>query len=183
MLLGAMTWFFIAWGLLCAVAAATPSRAANAGMCSTILLAISGGLPFLVPAKFSSVLLGAGSSPFLIWLAQLSYRDVRNAIHHAAYPHLHWIAHRHRRGAAASPAGLPASGSSPRPSAVSSAGDIRWPTSIGWSAGRGETPGRGEIQPADGSGSSDPLRATGCFTLPGFLDRRRALGPDRGRGR
>ena len=92
MLLGAMTWFFIAWGLLCAVAAATPARAANAGMCSTILLATSGGLPFLVPAKFSSVLLGAGSSPFVIWLAQLSYRDVRNAIHHAAYPHLHWIA-------------------------------------------------------------------------------------------
>ena len=92
MLLGAMTWFFIAWGLLCAVAAATPPRAANAGMCSTILLAISGGLPFLLPAKFSSVLLGAGSSPFVIWLAQLSYRDVRNAIHHAAYPHLHWIA-------------------------------------------------------------------------------------------
>jgi ABC-type transport system involved in multi-copper enzyme maturation permease subunit len=91
MCLAAMIWFYLAWGMRCAVVAANPASAASKGVGSTLLLTTSGGLPFLLPAKFSSVLLGAGSSPFVIGLAQLSYRDVRNATAHGAYPFLRWI--------------------------------------------------------------------------------------------
>ena len=48
-------------------------------------------LPFLVPGRWSSVGLGAGSPPFVVWLSLVSYRDVRAASRYAVYPHLQWI--------------------------------------------------------------------------------------------
>jgi ABC-type transport system involved in multi-copper enzyme maturation permease subunit len=91
MILAAMIWFFSTWGLSRAVAARNPARAVNAGVGSATLAPMSFGLPFLVPAKFSSVLLGVASSPFLVSLAQLSYREVRDATLQSAHPYLHWI--------------------------------------------------------------------------------------------
>jgi hypothetical protein len=91
MILAAMTWFFITWGLSRAVGAGNPARAVNAGLPTTILATTSFGLPFLVPVKVSSVLLGVASSPFVISLAQLSYREVRDATLQSACPYLHWI--------------------------------------------------------------------------------------------
>jgi ABC-type Na+ efflux pump permease subunit len=91
MILAAMTWFFITWGLSRAVRAGNPARAVNAGLGTTILVSTSFGLPFLVPAKISSVLLGVASAPFLVSLAQLSYREVRDATLQSASPYLHWI--------------------------------------------------------------------------------------------
>ena len=41
----------------------------------------AGFLPFLLPSRWASVLLGAGSPPFVAWLSLVSYRDVRNALH------------------------------------------------------------------------------------------------------
>jgi ABC-type Na+ efflux pump permease subunit len=91
MILAAMTWFFITWGLSRAVRAGNPARALNAGLATTILATTSFGLPFLVPAKSSSVLLGVASAPFVISLAQFSYREVRDATIESACPYLHWI--------------------------------------------------------------------------------------------
>ena len=48
-------------------------------------------LPYLLPAKMNSVLLGAGSPPFVTWLSLVSYRDVRNAVHYPVYPGLQWM--------------------------------------------------------------------------------------------
>ena len=39
----------------------------------------------------NSVLLGAGSPPFVTWLSLVSYRDVRNAMHYPVYPGLQWM--------------------------------------------------------------------------------------------
>ena len=51
----------------------------------------AGVLPFLLPTRLASVLLGAGSPPFVAWLSLVSYRDVRNALHFPVYPALRWI--------------------------------------------------------------------------------------------
>ena len=51
----------------------------------------AGVLPFLLPSQSSSVLLGAGSPPFVAWLSFVSYRDVRNAWHFPVYPALQWM--------------------------------------------------------------------------------------------
>ena len=37
------------------------------------------------------MILGAGSSPFVNYISLVSYRDVRAALHYAAYPPLQWI--------------------------------------------------------------------------------------------
>jgi len=55
-----------------------------------LLPIFSGVLPFLLPARLSSVLMGAGSSPFVTWLSLVSYRDVRAALHYSVYPHIAW---------------------------------------------------------------------------------------------
>jgi ABC-type transport system involved in multi-copper enzyme maturation permease subunit len=89
--LGAWTWFLVACGLLCGLWAKGKARATEWSFSLALLLACSAALPFALPARFGSVLLGAGSPPFVIWLAQISYRDVRNALHYPAYPHLDWI--------------------------------------------------------------------------------------------
>ena len=39
----------------------------------------------------NSVVLGAGSPPFVVFMSLVSYRDVRNAWHYPAYPLLQWM--------------------------------------------------------------------------------------------
>ena len=56
-------------------------------------------LPFLLPGMLSSVLLGAGSPPFVAWLSLVSYRDVRNACQYSVYPALQWMHIDTREGA------------------------------------------------------------------------------------
>ena len=48
-------------------------------------------LPFLIPARFDSVLLGAGSHLFVGWMSLVSYSDVRAALHYTVYPPLEWM--------------------------------------------------------------------------------------------
>jgi ABC-type Na+ efflux pump permease subunit len=87
----AWTWFFLVFGMHVALAgkdmAASTSRTLGIMFVTTGTLA----LPFLVPGRWSSVGLGAGSPPFVVWLSLVSYRDVRAAARYAVYPHLQWI--------------------------------------------------------------------------------------------
>jgi len=89
--LAASVWFFAVCGVLASVRAL--GRAAAAGysfnLVSLTLLFLA--LPFLLPARFNSVLLGAGSHLFVGWMSLVSYRDVRAALHYAVYPPLEWM--------------------------------------------------------------------------------------------
>ena len=85
------TWFMVAWGMLCAIKARVAAMATFPGISLAYLLIGTAVLPFFLPSRISSVLLGSGSSPFVLWLAEFSYRDLRNAMHYPAYPHLPWI--------------------------------------------------------------------------------------------
>ena len=91
MALCASTWFLAAWGLLCAIGAKNNAEASNPSLGLALILIVSGALPFFLPAGIRSVVLGAGSPPFVIWLVQLSYRDVRNAMQYSAFPLLSWV--------------------------------------------------------------------------------------------
>jgi ABC-type Na+ efflux pump permease subunit len=87
----ASTWFLAAWGLLCAIGAKSNAEASNPSVSLALVLIGSAALPFVLPAGFSSVLLGAGSPPFVIWLAQFSYRDLLNAMQYPVFPLLSWV--------------------------------------------------------------------------------------------
>jgi ABC-type transport system involved in multi-copper enzyme maturation permease subunit len=89
--LSASTWFLAAWGLFCAIGAKNNAEASNPSVSLALVLMASAALPFLLPAKLSSVLLGAGSPPFVLWLAQFSYRDLRNMMQYPSFPLLSWV--------------------------------------------------------------------------------------------
>jgi len=88
--LAAWTWMLLLLGLLVSVRAKDATDSANRSLGLLILPIVSGFLPFVLPARMSSVLLGAGSAPFVTWLSLVSYRDVRAALHYTFYPHLAW---------------------------------------------------------------------------------------------
>jgi len=88
--LAAWTWLLLLLGLLASVRAKDPSDSANRSLGLLILPLVSGFLPFVLPARMSSVLMGAGSVPFVTWLSLVSYRDVRAALHYSVYPNLAW---------------------------------------------------------------------------------------------
>jgi ABC-type transport system involved in multi-copper enzyme maturation permease subunit len=85
------TWFMVAWGTLCAIKARVAALATIPGISFAYLLIGTAVLPIFLPTSSSSVLLGSGSSSFVLWLSEFSYRDLRNAVHYPAYPHLQWI--------------------------------------------------------------------------------------------
>jgi ABC-type transport system involved in multi-copper enzyme maturation permease subunit len=89
--LAAWTWFFLTRGTLASVQAKDQAAATGISMRLAMLLTFSCAVPELLPARLSSVLLGAGSSPFVNYLSLVSYRDVRAAMHYTAYPPLQWI--------------------------------------------------------------------------------------------
>ncbi len=91
LILFSWTRLMIGWGLLCAIKATVAEVASIHGIAFAYLLIVTALFPFFLPARISSVLFGSLSSPFVLWLAELSYRDLRNAIHYSAVPHLHWI--------------------------------------------------------------------------------------------
>lgn len=87
----ATTWFFLARGTLASVQAKDLPTATGQSTRLAMLLILSAAVPSLLPARLNSVLLGAGSSPFVSYLSLVSYRDVRAALHYTAYPPLQWI--------------------------------------------------------------------------------------------
>jgi ABC-type transport system involved in multi-copper enzyme maturation permease subunit len=88
--LAAWTWLLLVIGLRASVRARDPTLAANGSLSLLFLPLASGVLPFVLPARLSSVLLGTGSVPFVTWLSLVSYRDVRAALRYPVYPHLAW---------------------------------------------------------------------------------------------
>jgi ABC-type Na+ efflux pump permease subunit/dienelactone hydrolase len=89
--LAAWVWLFIVWGLAASVLARDRAAVNNHSFSIAFLTLLFLALPFLLPARFNSVLLGAGSNLFVGWMSLVSYRDVRAALHYAAYPPLEWI--------------------------------------------------------------------------------------------
>ncbi len=87
----AWTWLFLVFGMHVALAAQDMAASTSRTLGLMFLTAGTLALPFLVPARWSSVGLGAGSPPFVVWLSLVSYRDVRAAGRYAVYPHLQWI--------------------------------------------------------------------------------------------
>jgi len=86
----AWTWLLLVLGLLASLRAKDQTAATNRSLSLLILPLVSAALPFLLPARISSVLWGAGSTPFVTWLSLVSYRDVSAALHYSVYPHLAW---------------------------------------------------------------------------------------------
>jgi ABC-type Na+ efflux pump permease subunit len=89
--LAALVWLFTAWGVRASVRASDQAAAAGYGFSLAFVTVLFLVLPFLLPGRFNSVLLGAGSPPFVGWMALVSYRDVRAALHYAVYPPLEWM--------------------------------------------------------------------------------------------
>ena len=89
--MAAWTWFMLAFGLSIAMGAKDHAATTLSNLGLLFLLTGAGVLPFLLPSRWSSVLLGAGSPPFVAWLSLVSYRDVRNAWQFPVYPALQWM--------------------------------------------------------------------------------------------
>ena len=89
--LAASVWLFTVWGVRASVQARDHAAAAGYSFGLAFLTLLFLALPFLVPARFNSVLLGAGSHLFVGWMSLVSYRDVRAALHYAVYPPLEWM--------------------------------------------------------------------------------------------
>jgi ABC-type Na+ efflux pump permease subunit len=87
LMMASAIWCFLAFGMRCAVFAAGGSPLVGLIMLLTFTVA----LPFMLPVRFSSVLLGFLSLPFDVSLALASYRDIRVAKFDAPYPFLQWI--------------------------------------------------------------------------------------------
>jgi hypothetical protein len=87
----ASMWLMLAFGMLASVKARDMASATNQTLWPALLMASSGALPFLLPARCSSVLLGASSAPFVSFLSLMSYRDFRNAFHYPVSPLLQWM--------------------------------------------------------------------------------------------
>jgi ABC-type transport system involved in multi-copper enzyme maturation permease subunit len=98
LLLFSWTWFMVACGIICAIQSRIAELATPPIIGFAYLLIGTAALPIFLPAGMSSVLLGSGSSPFVLWLAEFSYRDLRNALHYPVYPHLQWIGIRSGEG-------------------------------------------------------------------------------------
>jgi ABC-type Na+ efflux pump permease subunit len=94
----AWTWFCMSIGLLVALRSGGAATSSSAMLNLLGLPIASLALPYLLPARLSSVLWGAASWPFVTWLSLLSYRDVRAALEYPVYPHLQWIALYTREG-------------------------------------------------------------------------------------
>jgi ABC-2 family transporter protein len=91
LVLAALLWFMLVFGTYISIEA-KDMAAATGPMTGLVLLMTGwGALPFLLPIRLSSVVLGAGSPPFVAFLSLASYRDVRNAFHYPVYPFLRWI--------------------------------------------------------------------------------------------
>jgi hypothetical protein len=89
--LAASVWLFTAWGVRASIGARDQAEATARSFNLVLLTLLFLALPFLLPARFNSVLLGAGSPLFVGWMSLVSYRDVRAALHYEVYPPLVWM--------------------------------------------------------------------------------------------
>jgi ABC-type Na+ efflux pump permease subunit len=89
--LAALTWFMLTFGVFCSLRTPDPAAVTASTMSLVFWFCGTGVLPFLLPGRLNSVLLGSVSPPFVAWMTLVSYRDVRNAWHYPAYPLLHWM--------------------------------------------------------------------------------------------
>lgn len=87
----AWTWMFLACGLYGALRAKTDGPGSYPLVGLTSMLVFTGFLPYALPTARSSVLLGAASMPFDVWLSLVSYRDVRSALGFSPYLPLRWM--------------------------------------------------------------------------------------------
>jgi hypothetical protein len=76
----ASAWWITACGVLGAIRSENAENAAAQGSFLAILLTCMGALPFLLPAGFNSVLVGAGSMPLMVWTSLMSYRELARAL-------------------------------------------------------------------------------------------------------
>jgi hypothetical protein len=90
--MAASTWFLAALGALGAIQVKDPADATGRGLLWTLVLVGSGTLPLLLPSRFTSVLLGTGSPPLMVWLDLVSYRDLALAMQPGAYAPLQFMA-------------------------------------------------------------------------------------------
>ncbi len=97
--LAASLWMFAMWGVRASVGAKDMAAATSHGIYLALLLMFFLVLPFLLPRRFSSVLLAAGSHPSVVWLSLVSYRDVHDALRYGTYPPLEWVQIRTGEGA------------------------------------------------------------------------------------
>jgi ABC-type transport system involved in multi-copper enzyme maturation permease subunit len=89
--LAASIWFLTTIGALAAIQANDLPGATNHIALWTFALIFSGLLPILLPNRWSSVLLGAGSTPFVVCLSQASYRDIDLVIQNGSYTPVQWF--------------------------------------------------------------------------------------------
>ena len=87
----AFSWMYLTVGLLSSVKAPDVARATNPSFTLYFVLTGSIALPFLLPARYNSVLWGAGAAPFVTNLSLLSYRDMCTNVAYQAPPFLQWL--------------------------------------------------------------------------------------------
>ena len=87
----AFCWMYLTCGLLTSVRAPVLAHATNPSFLFYFLLTGSFALPYLLPARYNSVLWSVGSAPFVDHLALLSYRDLRSGLAYQAQPFLQSI--------------------------------------------------------------------------------------------
>jgi hypothetical protein len=89
--LGASIAFFAAWGVSASLWARDRAQAINRAFVFALLISLAGVSILLpLPAIFRCTLT-AGSVPFLIWSALLSYEDVAAMFHYGIFPQLAWL--------------------------------------------------------------------------------------------
>ena len=91
LVLAALIWLMLTFGTYISIAAKDASTVTGATMGLVLVMSCSGFLPFVLPARLNSVLVGAGSPPFVGFVSLVSYRDMRNAWSYPVYPFLQWI--------------------------------------------------------------------------------------------
>jgi ABC-type Na+ efflux pump permease subunit len=91
LVVASLVWFVLTFGIYISVGAKDKAATTGPTMALVFFLTGSGALPFLLPGRLTSVVLGAGSPPFVVFVSLASYRDVRNAGTYAVYPLLQWM--------------------------------------------------------------------------------------------
>ena len=91
LVVAAWTWLLLVFGMSSSIAAKDKAAVANRFMGLFYFTTGTLALPFLLPRVLNSVLLGAGSPPFVAWLSLVSYRDVRSACQYSVYPALQFM--------------------------------------------------------------------------------------------
>jgi ABC-type Na+ efflux pump permease subunit len=87
----AFCWMYLTLGLLSSVKAPDLARATNPSFTLYFVLTGSIALIFLLPARFNSVLWGAGAAPFVTNLSLFSYRDVPTNVFYEPAPFMQWL--------------------------------------------------------------------------------------------